>query len=178
MQRRLSNNLPLTMNFRLVLQKKYHSSVGEPKGLSMKLSGGTEAVPEGKAIRDSENLMPLEEISAGVSVPVTSGESLAESGSKKRSGTEQDTALERAAKRRVNPDPDSDTDVIVLLQPGTHPHGRAENQVTAANIVSHHIICMLSKCICFGINVCTCNIQVLDRIHLHQQESILVCAFY
>ena len=109
----------------------------------MKLSGGTGAVTDDMAIRDSDKSMPPGEISALTSVPVTPGESMAASGSRKRGGSEQETTLKRAAKRRVNPDPDSDEDVIVLSQPGTHAHGRAEHQTTAANTVSYHIISLL-----------------------------------
>ena len=107
----------------------------------MKLSGATVAVPEGRAIRDSDKSMPLGDISATLSVPATPGESMAASGVRKHSSSELETPLERVVRRRVNPEPDSeDEDVIILSQPGTQAHGRADHQTTAASTVGHHIM--------------------------------------
>lgn len=58
------------------------------------------AVPEDMTIRDSDKSMSPGEISAATSVPATSDKSMVDSGSKKRSGSEQETALEKTTKRR------------------------------------------------------------------------------
>ena len=84
----------------------------------MNLSGATVAVSEGRAIGDSDNPIPLGDIS----VPATPEESMAASASRKRFASEQEADQERLVKKRFVLEPDSDEDVIVLSQPGTLTH--------------------------------------------------------
>ena len=90
------------------------------------------AVPEGR---------PREGLHAAAAVPATPEESLAASGSRKRTGSAQEADLERVVKKRA--DVDSDEDVIVLSQPGTQAHEVTDNRPTSANTVGHHAVSLM-----------------------------------
>ena len=91
------------------------------------------AVPDGRPSKYCDNTRPREGLHASAAAPATPGESMAASGSRKRPGSEQEADVERVVKKRVDLEPDSDSDVIVLSQPGTLSHELADSRPTSAN---------------------------------------------
>ena len=104
------------------------------------LDGARVAVPEGGASKNCDSTRPREYSQAAGTVPATPEESMAASRSRKRPGPEQDADLERVVKKRVDLGADTDEDVIVVSQPATRAHKRANNQPTSATTIEHHTV--------------------------------------
>ena len=110
------------------------------RNVLINLGGATMAVPEGRPSKDCDNSRPREGLPAAASVPATPEESMAASASRKRTGSEREADLERVVKKRIDLEPDSDEDVIVLSRPGTLTLELADNRPTSANAVEHHAV--------------------------------------
>ena len=106
-------------------------------------SGATVTVDEGGTGKDCNNVRSPEDQSTAAAVPDTPEENIEASGLRKRSGSEQEADVERNVKKRVNLEPDSDEDVIVLSQPGTGALEQADYQPDSANTAEHDAVSLM-----------------------------------